>query len=79
MLDETGHTMQVHSQDKPVEDGESDLIDKEAIFATFESTDDVELTTAVKDEPIREDESTFIRRSVQLGQAIMHVGAVDPN
>jgi|HubBroStandDraft_5_1064220.scaffolds.fasta_scaffold130642_1 hypothetical protein len=56
-----------------------DIVDEEAIFATFDATPGVEFNPNSVSEDIKDDESAEVRRKVQLGQAIMHVGPVDPN
>jgi hypothetical protein len=70
---------QIHSQQTHAVDVEQDLIDEDAIFANFEGTDGDSVSQTRGDEEIKDDESAVVRRSVQLAQAIMHVGPMDPH
>ena len=60
-------------------DVDQGAIDDDLIFAEFETANNTEMFQSTLDEEVKDDESAVIRRSVQLGQAIMHVGPLDPN
>jgi len=59
---------------------EQEQLDEDAIFAHLETGPaGRDFNVQAVSEAIKDDESAVTRRRVQLAQAVMHVGPVDPN
>jgi hypothetical protein len=76
----THDSSQATTADEEVSKVDAETVDEDAIFATFEAEPGTQDFNPMNvSEEVKDDESAQTRRNVQMGQAIMHVGPVDPN